>query len=270
MLSLRDRGFSAMENQTVEWKSKWDEKYLKWICGFANAQGGTIEIGKNDDGNIVPIKELKKLFTDLPNNINNTLGIIADVNHIKDNNSEYIRIVVKPSPTAVTYKGIAYYRTGTTLQELKGSALLEFMMKKQGITWDSTTVDNVTLQDLDNESFNEFRKKAIKSGRLSVDDLKVTDEELLDLLGLRAKGKLAVAAVLLFHKNPEKFILGSYVKIGFFANDSDLRYQDEVYGPLVMLPDKIIELLYLKYFKGWITYEGLIRVENYPAPQEAM
>ncbi|MDR1993164.1 MAG: ATP-binding protein [Nitrososphaerota archaeon] len=48
-----------MENQTVEWKSKWEEKYLKWICGFANAQGGTIEIGKNDDGNIVPIKELK-------------------------------------------------------------------------------------------------------------------------------------------------------------------------------------------------------------------
>jgi ATP-dependent DNA helicase RecG len=43
-----------MENQIVEWKSKWEEKYLKWVCGFANAQGGTIEIGKNDAGNIVP------------------------------------------------------------------------------------------------------------------------------------------------------------------------------------------------------------------------
>jgi ATP-dependent DNA helicase RecG len=156
------------------------------------------------------------------------------------------------------------------LQELKGSALLEFMMKKQGITWDSTTIDNVTLQDLDSESFKEFRKKATKSGRLSADDLKVTDDELLDLLGLKEKGKLSKAAVLLFHKNPEKIIFGSYVKIGFFANDSDLRYQDEVYGSLVMLPDKIIDLLYLKYFKGWITYEGLIRVENYPAPKDAM
>lgn len=156
------------------------------------------------------------------------------------------------------------------MQELKGSALLEFMMKKQGITWDSTTIDNVTLQDLDSESFKEFRKKATKSGRLSADDLKVTDDELLDLLGLKEKGKLSKAAVLLFHKNPEKIIFGSYVKIGFFANDSDLRYQDEVYGSLVMLPDKIIDLLYLKYFKGWITYEGLIRVENYPAPKDAM
>lgn len=37
------------EKQNIEWKETWKEDYLKWICGFANAQGGKIYIGKNDD-----------------------------------------------------------------------------------------------------------------------------------------------------------------------------------------------------------------------------
>jgi len=28
------------ESQNIEWKHAWHDDYLKWICGFANAQGG--------------------------------------------------------------------------------------------------------------------------------------------------------------------------------------------------------------------------------------
>ena len=34
------------EKQNIEWKETWKEDYLKWICGFANTQGGKIYIGK--------------------------------------------------------------------------------------------------------------------------------------------------------------------------------------------------------------------------------
>jgi hypothetical protein len=27
------------ESQNIEYKSSWRDEYLKWICGFANAQG---------------------------------------------------------------------------------------------------------------------------------------------------------------------------------------------------------------------------------------
>ena len=37
------------ESQNIEWKESWRDEYLKWICGFANAQGGKIYIGMNDD-----------------------------------------------------------------------------------------------------------------------------------------------------------------------------------------------------------------------------
>lgn len=32
------------ESQHIEWKESWKDDYLKWISGFANAQGGTLVI----------------------------------------------------------------------------------------------------------------------------------------------------------------------------------------------------------------------------------
>ena len=31
----------ASESQNVENKLSWHDEYLKWVCGFANAKGGT-------------------------------------------------------------------------------------------------------------------------------------------------------------------------------------------------------------------------------------
>ena len=47
----------AKESQNVEWKESWRDEYLKWICGFANAKGGTIYIGVNDQGEVLGGKE---------------------------------------------------------------------------------------------------------------------------------------------------------------------------------------------------------------------
>ncbi|MDR0566355.1 MAG: ATP-binding protein [Prevotellaceae bacterium] len=68
-----------MDNiQALEWKESWQDDYLKWICGFANANGGTLVIGKNDKGETVGVKEAKKLLEDLPNKIRSTMGVIVD------------------------------------------------------------------------------------------------------------------------------------------------------------------------------------------------
>ena len=33
------------EFQIIEWKPFWQDEYLKWICGLANAEGGVLVIG---------------------------------------------------------------------------------------------------------------------------------------------------------------------------------------------------------------------------------
>ena len=43
------------ESQNIEHKESWRDEYLKWICGFANAQGGRVYIGVDDDRQVTGV-----------------------------------------------------------------------------------------------------------------------------------------------------------------------------------------------------------------------
>ena len=258
------------ESQNIEYKSSWRDEYLKWICGFSNAQGGTLYIGKDDNGNVVGVKNSKKLMEDLPNKITTILGIVAEVNLHSTEQGDYIEIVVSPQLNPVNYKGEYHIRSGSTKQELKGAALDKFLLGKQGRHWDSVPYPNVTVADLKSETFDFFRKKGIKSKRLDDDVLTDSNELLLNNLKLTENGYLKRAALLLFHPDPEKFVTGAYVKIGYFETDSDLLFQDEIHGTLFEQVEKTMELLFTKYIKAMISYEDIYRVETYEYPKEAI
>ncbi len=257
------------ENQNIEWKQTWRDEYLKWICGFANAQGGKIYIGAKDDGTVVGVKDSKKLLEDIPNKIQNKLGIVADVNLLTKNGLEYIEIVVNPWAFPVNYDGEYHYRSGSTKQQLRGNALTNFLMAKTGIKWDAATVSNISISDLDKESFDIFKREALRSGRMTKEDLDISNDELLEKLDLIVDGKLKRAGALCFYRNPEKVIGGCYVKIGKFEG-SELLYQDEIHGSLLIMADRVIDLIYLKYLKATISYYKETRVETYPFARDAV
>ncbi len=257
------------ESQNIEWKESWRDEYLKWICGFANAQGGKIYIGKKDDGTVIGVSDAKKLMEDIPNKIQNKLGIVADVNLLSENGLKYIEIVVSPWAFPVNYDGEYHYRSGSTKQQLRGSALTNFLISKTGMKWDAATVENITVDELDKESFDIFRREALRSGRMTKDDLEIPNAELLDKLDLLVDGKLKRAGALCFYRNAEKVISGCYVKIGKFEG-SELLYQDEVHGSLLLMADRVIDLIYLKYLKAAVSYHKETRVETYPFARDAV
>ena len=259
-----------IESQNIEWKESWRDEYLKWICGFANAQGGKIYIGTNDDGTVIGVQNSKKLMEDIPNKVRDVLGIIVDVNLLAQDGKEYIEICVSPNTYPVNYRGEYHYRSGSTKQLLKGQALNQFLLKKTGITWDSVPIQDVAIRDLRNDSFDIFREQAVLSKRMDKKDIDSSNEQLLDSLNLLDHGMLKRAAVLLFHHNPEKLIPGSYVKIGYFETDSELRYQDEIHGSLISQADRVVDLIFTKYLKADISYQGVTRTETYPFPKEAI
>ena len=258
------------ESQNTEYKESWRDEYLKWVCGFANARGGKIYIGVRDDGEVVGVPDSKKLLEDIPNKIKDTMGIIADVNLLSKDGKDYIEIKVNSSSYPVSYKGEYHYRSGSTKQQLRGASLTEFLVEKTGYHWDAVPVDNIGVDDLDSESFEIFRRETVRTGRMSKNDLNISNEELLDHLDLLADGKLKRAAVMLFYKKPGRIISGCYVKIGKFGNGSDLQYQDTVEGSLLRIADRVIDLIYTKYLKAAITYEHDVRVETYPFPREGV
>jgi len=76
------------ESQNIEYKTSWRDEYLKWISGFANANGGKIYIGVNDNGKVVGLTDVQKLMEDIPNKIVNYLGIVADVNLLESEDTK--------------------------------------------------------------------------------------------------------------------------------------------------------------------------------------
>lgn len=207
---------------------------------------------------------------DIPNKVRDVLGIIVDVNLLAQDGKEYIEICVSPNTYPVNCRGEYHYRSGSTKQLLKGQALNQFLLRKTGITWDSVPIQDVAIRDLRNDSFDIFREQAVLSKRMDKKDIDSSNEQLLDSLNLLDQGMLKRAAVLLFHHNPEKWIPGTYVKIGYFETDSELRYQDEIHGSLISQADKIVDLIFTKYLKAEISYRGVTRVETYPFPKEAI
>lgn len=258
------------EQQNIEWKESWQDEYLKWICGFANAQGGKLYIGCDDRGNVVGIQDSKKLLEDIPNKVRDAMGIIVGVNLLIHEGKECIEIDVPSYPIGISCKGIYYYRSSSTKQVLTGPALESFLMRKHGATWDNSSMPAFTMNDIDDNAVGLFKKLAARKGRIDSVLLDEPKEVLLDRLHLVNGEYLTNAAMLLFSKDPERYQLGAFLKIGYFENDADLLYQDEIHGSLLEQVDKAIDLIYLKYMRAKITYQGLQRIERYFVPEAAL
>ena len=238
------------ECQNVEFKSIWKDEYLKWICGFANAQGAVMYFGVNDDHEVVGIDNVDKLMEDIPNKIVNAMGLVVDVNLHEQDGLEYIEVVIEPAGVPISYKGKFYYRSGSTMQELTGTALTDFIMRKLNVTWDAATEPSAKMDDIDPEAIKYFLDRAIREGRINESARNDSIEQLLRKLHLinEENGNITLAALLLFGKDVERWNMTVSFRIGRFgSSQADLIIQDKIVCPLIMMPNRIIEVLRTKY-----------------------
>jgi ATP-dependent DNA helicase RecG len=260
--------YNMPETQNIEYKSVWRDEYLKWLCGFANAQGGRIYIGKDDTGKVVGVEDYKTLMDEIPNKIKNNLGITAEVNLLQEDTKYFIEIIVLPYSVPISLRGRYYYRSGSVKQELTGAALNEFLLKRAGHTWDNVIEPRTTFTDIDEKSFRAYLVMSKEKGRLP-DVEGLTLEEIFDKLRLTENGQLKRAAVVLFGKDPGRFYPNTFVKIGRFAkDDADLRFQEVEEGNIIVLLRNVLEQLNHKFLIRNIEFEGFYRIERgeYPVP----
>lgn len=259
------------ESQNIEWKQSWHDDYLKWIGGFANAVGGTIYIGKNDEGHVTHLEHYKSLMESIPNKIRENLGIICDVNLHEQDGKHYIEIKVNPYSVPVSLRGRYYYRSGSSKMEMTGNTLNEFLLKKAGKTWDDVVEEGATIAAVASESLQLFCKDAIRSGRMSEDILELSNTELLDKLRLLSGNKIKRAAIILFAKDPNHFYPNIKVKIGRFGiDDADLRFQEVLEGNVIELLQEVPQILNAKFLIKAIDFEGMQRIEKNEYPVAAI
>jgi len=261
-----------IEQQNIEYKSCWRDEYLKWICGFANAQGGKILIGIDDKGNVIGLNDYKKLMDDIPNKTVSYLGLVVDVNLHNNVGNYYIEIDVPVSTVPISFHGIYHYRSGSTKQELKGIALQNWLLKKMGKHWEDMPIPSATIDDLDEPTIQRFLKKAIDKDRIPADAANNKITVLLEKLNLVTKdGQLTNAAILLFGKRPYSISATTSFKIGRFGKElHDLRFQDIIEMNLFTMADKVMEKLNDRYLIRPISYKGLERLEPLEYPEPAL
>lgn len=258
------------ERQNIEWKQSWDDEYLKWVCGFANAIGGVIYIGKDDDGNVVSLPDYRRLLEQIPQKIRSLMGIVCDINLLEEDGKKFIEIKVNPYSVAVSLRGRYYYRSGSVKIELTGIQLNEFLLSKAGKTWDDVIEEGASIDDINEESVKQFIEDSKEQGRLP-DATGLTTIQFLDKLRLVENDKLKRASIVLFGKDPSRFYPNIMVKIGRFGKDgSDLRFQEVIEGNLIHLLNEVQVQLNYKFLTRPVDFAGMHRVEKGEYPVAAI
>jgi ATP-dependent DNA helicase RecG len=256
------------ESQTLEYKQSWRNDCLKAVSAFANSDGGVLIVGLDDKGKSSRLKNFKKLLEDIPNTIKNKLGIIPSIKPNKKNKKDIIKITVAPCSVPISYNGKYYIRSGSTVQELQGKELADFLMKKSGSTWDDIVEERAGFNEINNDSIEKFKKYAVD--RIPSIIKEADNNRLFQKLNLIDDGDLKRAAVLLFGNDPQKFYRQSEVRIGKFLSDTEIRTTDIVKGNLFAQLEIALEILRTKYLVSNIKYEGIHRRDILEYPYEAL
>ena len=253
------------EDQHIEFKESWHDEYTRYVSAFCNTQGGVLYIGLNDNGTVVGIEHPEKLIERLPNFIAQKTGIMPLVHLKESNGKEYLEIEVQPSAMPISVHGRYYTRSGSVTSELQGNQLNMFLAAKMGLTWESVVEEDFSLDDIDIETVERFK--------LLAKDRVPSIEQETDILALMKRLNLVVggrAAVVLFGKNVQKYVLQARIKIGKFLSDTEVLTTDIVEGNLIQQVDRALDILRTKYLLSYISYEGIHRREKLVYPYEAL
>ena len=250
------------ENQVVEWKESWQDKYLAWICGYANAQGGTLYIGVYDNGNIKGLdsKTIKKLLEDIPNKISSSFGIICDVNEKTQNKKKYIQIVVKKSKLPLNLHGRYYYRTGSVKKEITGFELTEFIIKSTGTSFDAM-ISEISRDQL---TFDSLKKKYYTATHNLLD----LNHDLISFKLMLENGEMTNAGVLFadqWNIHHSRMFCTRWNGLEKAGSTQDALDDEEYTGSVLNLFDNTMAFIKKNSKKGWKkAKDQRIELPDYP------
>ena len=218
------------EGQTVERKESLGERreIVETCAAFASAQGGRIYLGVRDDGTVVGIQIGKGTLEGLANDIaqNTVPKLVPAITTVQVAGRTVIEVQTTENPTKpVSAYGRAYRRSGRTNQVLVASEIAELYFASRGVTWDETVRADAMLDDIDAEKVRKFLSRARSERQWEV-DAQTPVEPALRQLNLMKNGQLTIAALLLFGKNPQRFLLQAKVRCARFKGNDEVEFLD--------------------------------------------
>jgi ATP-dependent DNA helicase RecG len=264
------------EGQTVERKeslSLWRD-IVETCAAFATAQGGKVFVGVADDGRITGVQIGKGTLEDLANRIaqNTTPKVVPTITTQGEPGATVVIVDVPEHQTKpVTAFGRPYRRSGRTNQVLSASEVAELFLASRGLTWDETVKPDATLSDIDPEKVGKFLNRAIAERQWQIDP-QTPVHQALNQLDLMRNGQLTVAALLLFGRRPQHFLVQGCLRCARFKGNSEVEFLDMkvIEGDIVAQVDEAMAFVQ-RNIRMAVKIEGqLARKERWEYPLDAI
>ena len=183
------------------------------LVAFANANGGVLAIGIEDDGKIIGFNDnhSKSIndFLEIPfSYCKGSIKINHEIRKITiDSKKDCILLFfVEPSDNSVikTIDDKVYLRVGDKSKLLNHEQVTQLEYDKGERIFEDIIVEDSSIEDVDLQLLQLYKEKLGTS---------LSYEEILDARGLLKKGHLTNAGVLLFAKYPTKFLPNARLRL---------------------------------------------------------
>ena len=176
------------ESKTLEFKSGKTSSFLKTVSAYANYGVGTIEFGRQDNGEIKGIDNPDQFCLDIENMINDSIHPKPEYSLKVNRNKKLVILIVQECRyKPYLYKGKAYKRSDTATVEVDQLELKRLTLEGSNMYFEELPSEEQKL------SFTYFESKLVE--KLSIS--KLTDD-MLRTLGFFTKDKKYNIAASLF------------------------------------------------------------------------
>jgi ATP-dependent DNA helicase RecG len=189
------------------------------ICALLNHKGGTLLFGVKPDGTLTGLTVTDTTFRKVAQKIRARIKpeITLSLNSIEKDGKTLLKVSV-PEGTNKPYfaDGQAYIRSGTESIRMPVDDLKRLIRQESDYHWDQLPCPDATLTDIDPAAVSRFLQ-LMQEGRRADIDATIPVENALQRLNLISNGMPTNAAILLFGKNPQRFMLQAEVRSARFS-----------------------------------------------------
>ena len=229
------------EDSTIEFKRELPhrESLADEIAAFANASGGVILIGVDDDSNIVgtdrqDLDRTEKIVVEIcGDNIDPMVHIVTEKLRIDDKN--LLKIEVPRSPFVHKSSNGYFIRQGSSKKEMTTEQLGRLLQSRSQahiISFDEQFVPNTYKDTLRETLYQRFITEGV-TDREKIEDL-LLKRRLLVKEGQEYRA--SVAGLLMCHDEPDDYLYNSFIQAVFYNSmEKDANYQidaKDFRGPL--------------------------------------
>ena len=195
------------------------------MIAFANSLGGTIIIGVTDKGEIKGLadEDLRRLNQMIANtsseNVKPPVFPKTEIITSEDGKVLLVHIPYGANKPYCTNKGVYYTKSGSDKRKVSQDELRRLFQESGKLYAEEMIFKNAACREIDLELFKEFYEK--KYG-VPFEGEEKTLSQVLENLNLASDGFLNLAGLLLFGKNPMKYIpLSQVIAVSFVGNEME-------------------------------------------------